>query len=141
MCYHGSGMFQEAINQYNVALNIEPDDAEIHCNLGNAYFALGKTDRAANEYRRAIAIDPGFVKTRENLGILYCRMRLFKEAIAEHEIVLSLDQDNAKAHYLIAVDYYWDKQYDRANRHLEKAVKLGYKNIDPAFMKILRSHR
>ncbi len=140
MCYNGSGMFQEAINQYREALNVEPD-AEIHYNLGNSYFTVGKTDKAVNEYGRALAIDPGFTKAHENLGILYGKMKMFEKAIAEHTIALSLEPDNARVYYLIAVEYYLDEQYDQAKQHLDKAVKLGYKNIDPAFMELLGSHR
>jgi len=141
MCYHGLGLFQEAISHYKKGLAIQPNDAEIHNNLGDSYLAIGRIDEAAHEYKRAIGIDPRFIKAHENLGILYGKRRMFKEAIAEHKIVLSLDPDNAKTHYHIAVEYYFNKKYEMAVKHCEKAIELGYNGVEPVFLKYLEPLR
>jgi len=141
MCYHGLGLFQEAIGHYKKGLAIQPNDAEIHNNLGDSYLATGRIDEAAHEYKRAIGIDPRFIKAHENLGILYGKRRMFKEAIAEHKIVLSLDPDNAKTHYHIAVEYYFNKKYEMAVKHCEKAIEHGYNGVEPVFLKYLEPLR
>ncbi len=52
---------------YRRALEIKPDFAEAHNNLGIVLQDLGRSDEAAESYRRALEIKPDFVEARTNL--------------------------------------------------------------------------
>ena len=48
-----TGRVQEAIEQYNMAIEVDPSFPEAHANLGAAYYALGRTEDAFTEFQIA----------------------------------------------------------------------------------------
>ena len=54
----GKRRFPEAIEQYEAALEIEPEDVVSHCGLGDALMGLGKSDEAIRQYRKAVEVKP-----------------------------------------------------------------------------------
>ena len=50
-----------------------PDDADAHNGLGNAYDDLGKREEAIDSYKQAIRIDPDFAEAHYNLGVAHTR--------------------------------------------------------------------
>ena len=47
-----------AINQYQQALTVRPEDSNAHYNLGIALQEKGETERAAREYEKARKYEP-----------------------------------------------------------------------------------
>lgn len=62
------GDFEKAAAAYGALAEKFPDSAELHYNLGNAYFKLKKTGKALVEYSRAKRIDPRNYDINENLS-------------------------------------------------------------------------
>lgn len=62
------GDFEKAAAAYEFIARKYPDSAELHYNLGNAYFKLRKTGKALVEYSRAKRIDPRDYDINENLS-------------------------------------------------------------------------
>jgi tetratricopeptide (TPR) repeat protein len=54
-----------------MAIEIKPDFAEAHNNLGNILKNLGKIDAAEASYRRAIELKPDFAEAHNNIGNLF----------------------------------------------------------------------
>ena len=51
-------LWNEAVFRWERVLEIDPQFAQAHNNLGVAYEALGKTDEAIEAYKRATELDP-----------------------------------------------------------------------------------
>lgn len=51
-------LWNEAVFRWKRVLEIDPEYAQAHNNLGVAYEALGKTDEAIEAYKRATELDP-----------------------------------------------------------------------------------
>ncbi len=60
-----------AISHYQRAISLNPDYAEAHYSLGNAYEDLFDYERALSEYRVAVSIDDKFYDAYNNLARLY----------------------------------------------------------------------
>ena len=56
------GKLDEAVACYRRALELKPDYAEAHNNLGNALKDQGKLDEAVACYRRALELKPDFAE-------------------------------------------------------------------------------
>ncbi len=56
--YYEVGMWEQAQQFYDIALNIEPDDTNLLTDSGNVYRELGEPVRALDRFRRAHEIDP-----------------------------------------------------------------------------------
>jgi predicted RNA methylase len=65
------GRLEDAEKSYNKAIEIKPDLAEAHCNLGSILKELGKLEGAETSYKKAIAIKPDYAEAHCNLGNIY----------------------------------------------------------------------
>lgn len=65
------GNVQGAIDQYQKAVEINPDFADAYLDLGMAYTKLGQTDDAIGEYQAAIQIEPNMLDAHSNLAVAY----------------------------------------------------------------------
>ena len=62
----------KAIEQYQIALRLNPNYVEAHNGLGVAYDNKGLTvDKAIVHYQIALRINPNYAETYNNLGIAY----------------------------------------------------------------------
>ena len=64
------GRYEEAIAQYQMALSVEPQNAEIYSRLGQAYVQLESCDRAVPEFQQALALDPELESAQA--GLMEC---------------------------------------------------------------------
>jgi tetratricopeptide (TPR) repeat protein len=65
------GREQEAISDFEKALEVLPSDSRAHNNLGCLHFKLGSTGRAETSFKSAIEADPGNWQAKKNLADLY----------------------------------------------------------------------
>ena len=74
-----------AIEQYQLALKLRPDDLKLNVNLANAYFMQGNMDGAIAQYRQTLKIAPGnFPGTADveaGLGLALFQNGKMKEAV------------------------------------------------------------
>jgi Flp pilus assembly protein TadD len=54
---------------FREALQLEPDYAEAHNNLGITLASLGKLEEAIGHWREALRIKPGFADAERNLAV------------------------------------------------------------------------
>jgi tetratricopeptide (TPR) repeat protein len=94
-----AGRIQEAIEQLEQALRINPSFADAHYNLGHAFAQLGQERRAVEQYEQAVRIKPDFAEAHNNLGVVLEQAGLVPKAIAHYEKALQTDPDYADAHY------------------------------------------
>jgi len=66
-----SGAVEAAIVQFQKALEIQPDYAEAHNNLGNALARQGKIEAAIAQYQKALEIRPDFAEAHNNLAAVW----------------------------------------------------------------------
>jgi len=63
------GRTDEAISEYQKALEMHPDDADAHASLGTALFKKGRADEAIAEFQEALRIQPDHSIARYNLRL------------------------------------------------------------------------
>ena len=78
--YFHKGRLDEAIEEYEASLRIQPLYAQAHSNLGVAYAAKGRYDKAIEEYKRALELDRRLLKTYRNMADAYMKIGREKEA-------------------------------------------------------------
>ena len=83
---------------YRRALEIKPDYAEAHSNLGNALQDLGQLDDAVASYRRALEIKPDYAEAHSNLGNALQDLGQLDDAVASYRRALEIKPDFAEAH-------------------------------------------
>ncbi|KAF0218422.1 MAG: hypothetical protein FD174_2883 [Geobacteraceae bacterium] len=124
------GFVDEAIDQFQIALRLDPANADVRHNLGVAYVAKGLMDEAIKEYRAAIGLNPASAQAHNSLGGAYVGKGLIDEAIEEYGIALRLDPSYADAHNNLGAANGVKGKIDEAVAHLEAAVRLRPDNAD-----------
>ncbi|MGB9641667.1 MAG: HEAT repeat domain-containing protein [Candidatus Ratteibacteria bacterium] len=63
--YYRQSEFSKALEQYQKAIEIEPNEAAYHLGAGIAYLALGQTDKATEEFQSILTAAPGTYEAKE----------------------------------------------------------------------------
>lgn len=88
---------REAIQEYDKALEVDPNYFEVYNNLGITWFALGDTQQGLKYFQKAVQLKPKWGPAHYNLGYAFERVGRVQEAISEYQQTLQLDPDFAAA--------------------------------------------
>ena len=84
------GQYEAAIDDYNRAIRLKPDNAGAYMNRGTVKSELGQYEAAIDDYNQAIRIKPDFVKAYMNRGVAKKKIGVIEEAKADFQIALEL---------------------------------------------------
>jgi len=94
----GLGRLERAVSSFTKALQINPDYAEAHYNLGNALRDLGKLEEAVSSFTKALQINPNYAQAHNNLGNALKYLGKLEEAVTSYNKALQINPDFAEAH-------------------------------------------
>ena len=116
--------FEAALPAWRKALELAPDDARAHNNLGVALAENGLRNEAIAEYRKSLELDSGSSQTNVNLGSAFAEAGQMGEAITCFERALELDPDNPRAHNNLGGALAETGRLAEAIAHLRRAVQI-----------------
>jgi len=114
----------EAIAIYRKVIELEPEYAAAHINLGTLFYNRQNFVEAEKHYRLAIKIDPRYALAHFDLGNVLDETERIQEAIAAYQTALQLAPTYADAHYNLALAYERQKQPRQALAHWQAYAKL-----------------
>jgi tetratricopeptide (TPR) repeat protein len=120
----------QALDAYGRALELAPDHADAHLNLGRLLHEAGRVTEAEAHYRRALEARPSDATAAFNLGVALEDSRRPHAAAAAYEQALAADSGYADAHFNLA--RLWERlgEPHKALRHLQAYRRLA--GEDPA---------
>ncbi len=149
IAYHQLLDFKSAMENYQMALRLDPTYAEAINNIGTIYYAQRKHKRAIREYKKALKLAPESASIYSNLGTAYFARKKYKDAFAAYQKALELDpnvfehrntagsllqersvQERAKFHFYLAKAYARAGMFDRALLYMRKALEEGFRDRD-----------
>ena len=65
------GNYDQAISDFNKAIDLNPRDADVYNHRGNAYSLKRQFEQAISDYTRAIELNPRFADAYNNRGTAY----------------------------------------------------------------------
>ena len=120
--------YDDAQEQYEMALKLAPHLPEPHWNVGIGLSVRGDYDGALRHFDEAIRLDPRFPQAYFSRGNVYRERGQLDRAIEQYERAIALKRDYAEAYYNLGVVAEGQKRLDDAIRYYELAVanKLDY---------------
>ena len=82
--------YEEAIQEFNKAIELDPNLAEAYSNRGDAYLNLGQLALAIQDYTEAIRLDTQYVEAYNNRAWSYKLQGKKTEALADFRKFISL---------------------------------------------------
>jgi tetratricopeptide (TPR) repeat protein len=114
----------QAIEMYQQVLELDPDHAAAHINLGTLHYNRQEYALAEKHYRHAIEVDPRYALAYFDLGNVLDETGRVAEAIQTYGTALQLAPTYADAHYNLALAYEKIKEPRNALKHWRAYVKL-----------------
>ena len=114
----------EAIAVYMKVLEMDPNHAAAHINLGTLYYNRQDYSMAEKHYRSAIQIDPRYALAYFDLGNVLDETGRVREAIATYKTAIQLAPTYADAHYNLALAYEKVREPRKALQHWRSYIKL-----------------
>lgn len=123
--YFRLGQFEAAIENFQQALVLKPDDVFAAINIANSYLRLGKAEEAEKFLLEFIR--KGFPDSQIYflLGNIKFFEKKFEEAINYYQACLSLNPDSASAYNALGAVYFEIKDIDKAEQYFLQALKLN----------------
>ena len=116
------GKFNDAIKEYQKALEADPQNALAHKSLAALYYRQTKLDESIVEYEKAIEINPKYSDAHYELGIsLYRRGRL-EDAIRSFKEALKINPNFHIARYWLGLSYYYGGRLSEAIEAFKQTI-------------------
>jgi Tfp pilus assembly protein PilF len=114
----------EAIEIYLRVLQLEPDHAAAHINLGTLYYNRHDFAGAEKHYRLAVKSDPRYALAYFDLGNVLDETGRIQDAIEAYRTAIQLAPTYADAHYNLALAYERQRQPRRALEHWKTYAQI-----------------
>jgi tetratricopeptide (TPR) repeat protein len=109
----------------NRALGIDPDLAEAHVALGNAYLGSDEFSNALEAYHRAIEVNPNHADAAANIGLTYAYLRERAKALRWYKRSVALDPMRATTVVNMAWIYREIGAYAEAEQWCKRALQIA----------------
>jgi tetratricopeptide (TPR) repeat protein len=102
---------EEAISEFERAIELKPDFAECYFQLGTLQIGLTQFDKALQNLNKAIELDPDYIDAINNKGMVYRYLGKYDDAYAQFNSILEREPENYNALINIATVLCDKKEY------------------------------
>lgn len=99
--YENFEQYEEALKEYVLLLNADPNNAKYSFKCGKLFESLGRTETAIKYLTKAIELDTTNANAHFILGNIYYKTKHLQEAKNEFEKVLKYNASNYDAYYFL----------------------------------------
>lgn len=140
------GNYDQAIDEYKLALQADPKNAVAWVNIGSAYQAKKSFDNAVDAYNKALFLDPSNAAAKQGIkaagdakqdamvtdstkaAIDLFKLGKYDEAIARYQEVLKITPSDPTVHFSLGATYQAKKDLESAISEYRQAISLDPKN-------------
>lgn len=129
------GDYNRAIQDFNMAIELNPQYAEAYNNRGSAKAELEQYTEAIQDYNQAIKLNSQDAKIYHNRGTAKFRSGDYNRAIKDYDEAIKLNPKFAEAYSNRGLSKYNLQQYTEAIKDYDKAIELDSENVSAYFNK------
>ena len=123
-----SGLPDKAIDEFKIAISMDPTFTLAYNDLGVCYYEKGLFDEAIEEFKKALEFGLNWPDVYVNLGVCFTEKRQYQEAIGYFKQAIEIDPGCLQAYNNLGVTYAGMRNYAEAKKAWEMALE-----IDPEF--------
>lgn len=123
--YYEKGDFDKAIENYNMAIVLNPNFSEAYFNRGLSYYNKKDFDKSIADYTHSAELDPRNAVIYNNRGDAFYRKQDFDKAIIDYDKAVSLNPRYLKAFYNRGLAYACQQDYEKAIEDFDKVLELN----------------
>lgn len=119
------GRYEEAIDRYRQALDLEPENTAIRVNLALAHYKRAEFRQAAAELELAHTRQPGHRQARDLLADCYLRLGENRKVIALLEPLEATAAEDLSVAWLLGMAFIRERELARGQRLLDRILRQG----------------
>jgi tetratricopeptide (TPR) repeat protein len=119
------GQVDEAFEQFQKALEINPHYVEARSNLGAALFQRGDVDDAVAQYKKALEINSNYAQANYNLGLALFQKGQVDDAIGQYKKAVKINPYYPEAHNTLGNALFQKGQLGEALEQFQKALEIN----------------
>ncbi|MGA7808690.1 tetratricopeptide repeat protein [Bradyrhizobium sp.] len=124
------GRHDEALQVFDKAVQLRPDDADLWRNLGDVLVQLEHSTEAILSYQRALALDPHHWDAANKVALLLYQSDQFEEALVHFDLCERLQPNHFATLYMRAFTLYQLKRFEESLAENNRALTLDPANAD-----------
>jgi tetratricopeptide (TPR) repeat protein len=125
-----TGEYTQGIDRLKALEKANPNNADVHSLLGQAYADQSEWGAALDEYKKALALDPKQARTHFLAGLAYIRQGSPADAAQEMRAALQLDPSDVASKYHLAFALIQMEKKDEALPLLREVLQQDPKHAD-----------
>ena len=124
LAYLVSADYEQAMTDFNRAIELAPELALVYRIRGLAYAGLNDYELAIADYDQVIELNPEDAAVYRIRGLAYAGLNDHERAIADFDRAIELDPEDAAAYHNRGFVYAYLKDYERAIADFDRAIEL-----------------
>jgi len=133
--HRDAGETRAAISSYRKALEIQPDDSDLHFALGRAYAFAGAGQQAIEEYRRTLELEPDRALPWVNMGIVHAARNRPQQAIEAYRTAMEINPREPLSYFNLGNLHLRAGRYGQAADAYRRALE-----VDPGLASAYFNH-
>jgi eukaryotic-like serine/threonine-protein kinase len=138
MVYNRTGQYENAVKEFQVALQRDPLNDDGYRGLAHAYQLLGKMGEAEQTFQKAIQLRPQYWGGYAWLGGLYYRQSRYEDAARMYTEMIALAPDSFRGYSNLGGMYLFQGRYRDAIPQFQRSVSVfpssdAYSNLGVAY--------
>lgn len=121
MEHYRDGNYEKALEDFQKALSIFPDDPDIPFYIGLTYLQLNQPEKAIEYFKKSLEKDPGYTDAHFQLGAALIQQKAYQDAISHLEEVYKKEPEREDLGYFLGFAYYQIGEYKKELSYLETA--------------------
>jgi len=96
-------LLDEAISEFELAIQYDVHYGKAYLNLGEAYFRRGGLEEAVEILEKGVKVTPGYADMWQKLGKVYLKSHSYREAIQAFHRALKINSSYDEPHFSVAL--------------------------------------
>lgn len=139
--YLKDGKKVKALQAYNKALRLNPENPSVYASRGAAYFFLGEYELAEQDFNKVLQINPHQADVYTALGSALAAQGKYEESLPALERGVILQPNKAEGWFALGGVYFMLQQYEQAVQYYSQVLQLRpagdvYRARAAAYMKL-----
>lgn len=122
-----SGAYNEALADYNKAIELDPKNSVAFNNRGYTFNVMEDYESAIVDFEEAISLEENFAYALNNRGFAKIKLGLKDEGLKDLEKSMNLDGTNSYCYLNFGIYHYDNGEYEKALEYYNKAKELDDK--------------
>ncbi len=117
--------FEEALENFKLAVEFKHDYPQAHNNLAKSYEVLGQYNKAIASYQQLVKLKPNDHNAYFALATAYAKQNKYDLAIPLFQYSIKLQPNFVQGHGNLAIAYYLAGKSQKAKEHFTTALRLN----------------